>query len=108
MNREREPRLKREWELTTADLNRMDLNRPEKKPGKQPVWKFDRRHGKLERDSRGGIDWWRYRSKVLEFNVDVIWASTVPRKREDASLRPLCSHSAFSEGIRDLELTGED
>ena len=59
MNHEREPQLKREWELTTAGLNRMDLNRHGKKPSKPPVWKFDKKHGKLARDSRGGLDWCR-------------------------------------------------
>ena len=35
------------------------------KPGKKPEWKWDKKHGKLERNSKGGIDWWRYCAEVV-------------------------------------------
>ena len=36
-------------------------------PGKKPVWKWNKKNGKLSRDtSKGGIDWYRYYKKILE------------------------------------------
>ena len=109
MNNEREPRLRCEWELTTAGLNRMDLNRPGKKPGKQPVWKFDRRHGKLERDSRGGIDWWRYRPKVLEPLLIPYYKANGLTVQEDGApshIKAINQELVFDEGLQRLDWPG--
>jgi len=54
LNDELEPIKKAEWE---AGLKRTR--------GPKPVWKWDERHGKLQRSKRGGIDWFRYWSEVL-------------------------------------------
>ena len=35
-------------------------------PGKKPVWKWNKKTGKLVRDSQGGIDWYRYYRYILE------------------------------------------
>ena len=35
-------------------------------PGKKPVWKWNKKTGKLVRDSQGGIDWYRYYRCILE------------------------------------------
>ncbi len=32
---------------------------------RKPEWKWDKAHGKLVRDGKGGIDWYRYQNKVL-------------------------------------------
>lgn len=65
LNGEREPELKAQWELDVGFRRGLDLKRPGKVPGRQPVWKFDKAHGKLERSKKGGIDWWRYRNDIL-------------------------------------------
>lgn len=44
----------------------MNLSQPGKTPGKQPKWSFNEKTGKLVRKGKGGIDWYRYRKKVLE------------------------------------------
>ena len=36
------------------------------KGGKTPTWKFSKAQGRLVRDNKGGIDWWRYRKEILE------------------------------------------
>ena len=35
-------------------------------PGKKPVWKWNKKNGKLVRDSSGGIDWYRYGKLILQ------------------------------------------
>ena len=63
MNKEREPELKATWELKTH-MARIRLRA--RVPGRKPQWKFDKAHGLLERDTTGGIDWWRYRHEILQ------------------------------------------
>ena len=29
-------------------------------PGREPAWNWNWTNGRLERNSKGGIDWWRY------------------------------------------------
>ena len=36
-----------------------------RKGGKQATWKWDKDHGKIERDSKGGIDWYRYQKVIV-------------------------------------------
>lgn len=62
LNQQLEPQKKLEWELQTG-VRRLGLRN---KPGAQPRWKWDKKHGKLVRDGKGGIDWWRYQSEVLK------------------------------------------
>lgn len=61
VNRELEPILKAEWELNTP-FSRLGLRN---QPGRKPQWKWDKKHGKLERGSGTGIDWWRYCRQVV-------------------------------------------
>jgi hypothetical protein len=62
MNEELEPRCREEWELNTA-MRRVGLRN---KPGVKPQWNWTKESGKLVRETgKGGIDWWRYQSKVL-------------------------------------------
>ena len=55
LNQLLEPDAKAAWELETAMANMRLRNRG----GRKPVWKWDKRHGKIVRDGKGGIDWWR-------------------------------------------------
>ena len=57
LNQELEPICKQEWELSTS-ISRMNLRG--RVPGRQPVWHWNEKNGHLERDSKEGIDWWRY------------------------------------------------
>ena len=52
INAELEPILKEEWELLTL-FRRMGLRN---KPGRKPVWKWNKSHGKLERREGTGIN----------------------------------------------------
>lgn len=56
LNKEREPRLQAEWELRN-DMNRLGLR---VRPGRRAKWRFDDKTGKLTRNGKGGIDWYRY------------------------------------------------
>jgi hypothetical protein len=61
LNEELEPLAKAEWELNNA-MNRLGLcNRP----GRKPQWRFNKKNGKLDRGKKGGIDWYRYQTKIL-------------------------------------------
>ena len=57
LNRELEPIYKQEWELSTG-LSRMRLRG--NMPDREPVWHWNKKNGRLERDSKGGIDWYWY------------------------------------------------
>ncbi len=57
MNAAIEPEVRAEWELSTA-ANRLRLDN--NVPGQKPQWKFTKENGAYVRDSKGGIDWWRY------------------------------------------------
>jgi len=69
LNAEMEPTICEEWELATA-MSRAGLRN---KRGKKPVWKWDKKHGKLVRGEGGGIDWWRYCSKVVIPKLIPFW-----------------------------------
>ncbi|EED15724.1 hypothetical protein TSTA_051610 [Talaromyces stipitatus ATCC 10500] len=61
INREREKVAREEWELNGA-FSRLQL-RP--RPGRKPTFRFTAKNGKLVRNSKGGIDWYRYQKEVL-------------------------------------------
>ena len=53
--------MKAEWELNNA-VRRLALNNL---GGVKPQWRWDKDHGKIERRTRGGIDWFRYQKQIL-------------------------------------------
>jgi hypothetical protein len=53
---------KQEWELETA-MRRVHITRNAR--GRKPQWKFTKATGKLVRDGKGGIDWYRYQKEIL-------------------------------------------
>ncbi len=58
-----EPEVRAEWELSTeANQLRLDSNVLSQKP----KWNFTKKNGAYLQDSKGGIDWWRYRIVILE------------------------------------------
>jgi hypothetical protein len=62
LNRILEPAMKTQWELTSG-VRRLGLRN---KPGKKPIWKWNKTNGKLVREGKkGGIDWWRYQQTIL-------------------------------------------
>ncbi|KAI7762256.1 hypothetical protein LZL87_006651 [Fusarium oxysporum] len=62
MNEELEPVMKEKWELENG-MRRLGLRNL---PGKKPEWSWNKANGKLMREGKkGGIDWWRYRMKIL-------------------------------------------
>jgi hypothetical protein len=60
-NKELEPILRDEWELNTS-MGRLGLVT---KRGRKAQWRWNKKNGKLVRDSKGGVDWYRYQTKVL-------------------------------------------
>lgn len=56
MNRAREQDARQEWELNNT-FSRLRL---EPRRGRKPTFKFTAKLGKLERNGKGGIDWYRY------------------------------------------------
>lgn len=54
-----EPLMRAQWDLNTQ-MRRLGLRN---KPGKKPQWSWNKKNGKLVRDGKSGIDWYRY-SKV--------------------------------------------
>jgi len=62
LNETLEPIMKEQWELNNG-FSRLGLRN---KPGRKPVWRWTEKNGKLVRNGKkGGIDWWRYQSKIL-------------------------------------------
>lgn len=57
MNDKLEPDLRASWELETA-MRRVQLRR--RPGGRVPQWSFTKANGKLIRDGKGGIDWYRH------------------------------------------------
>lgn len=53
LNAELEPIMKQEWELTDAGMARVGLRNSS---GRKPQWKWDKKHGKLERGNGKGND----------------------------------------------------
>ena len=48
--------MRSEWELNTL-MGRLGLVT---KRGKKPQWRWNKTNGKFVRESKGGIDWYRY------------------------------------------------
>ncbi len=63
MNAAIKPEAQAEWELSTA-ANRLRLD--SNVPGRKPQQNFTKENGAYIRDSKGGINWWRYRIVILE------------------------------------------
>ncbi|GFF59718.1 predicted protein [Aspergillus udagawae] len=63
LNQKLEPIRKAEWELNTS-MARLKL-RNGRAPGRAPTWKWNKKNGLLSRDSKGGVDWYRYYKEVL-------------------------------------------
>lgn len=57
-----EPICKEEWEIENS-MRRLRITR--NIPGRKPTWQWNKKNGKLVRDSKGGIDWYRYYKCVL-------------------------------------------
>jgi hypothetical protein len=62
INAELEPIAKAEWEINTA-MRRIGLCNL---GGKKPVWKWDKKQGKLIRGDGKGVDWYRYATYILK------------------------------------------
>jgi hypothetical protein len=62
MNKELEPLLKEQWELSNG-ISRLNLRQQPK--GRKPRWQFNSKTGKLSRSGSGGIDWYRYQKLIL-------------------------------------------
>jgi len=61
LNKELEPVIRAEWELNKP-MERLGLRT---KRGRKPQWRWNKKNGKLVRDSKGGIDWYRYQKHIL-------------------------------------------
>ena len=61
MNKELEPLMREEWELSNG-IRRLNLRQL---PGPKPVFRWNKQTGKLARGSKGGIDWYRYQKVIL-------------------------------------------
>ncbi len=61
LNEELEPILRDAWELESK-MGRLSLVT---RSGRKPQWKWNKRNGKLARGGGGGIDWYRYQTKIL-------------------------------------------
>ena len=61
-----EPLMRAEWELSTG-VQRMKLRGQSK--GKKPQWRWNKKNGKLVRDSKGGIDWYRYGKLIVHLKI---------------------------------------
>ncbi|KAK4096027.1 hypothetical protein N658DRAFT_528039, partial [Parathielavia hyrcaniae] len=61
LNEELEPVMKREWGLQNG-MKRLSLRNL---PGKKPEWRWNKDTGKLSRDGKGEINWYRYQNTIL-------------------------------------------
>lgn len=61
LNEVLKPDVKADWEAKQEALR---VSR-KGKGGRRAVWKWDKSHGKIVRDGRGGIDWYRYQQYIL-------------------------------------------
>jgi transposase len=61
LNEELEPKMKEQWELSNG-MRRLNLRQL---PGPKPVWRWNKKNGKLARSLKGGIDWYRYHYTIL-------------------------------------------
>jgi hypothetical protein len=85
MNAENEAQFKEEWEAQelAQQLDRLDIGPPRRGRPRQPrQWKFTAKTGKLQRKGKGGVDWWRYQTQVLEPKL-------IPFAKECLKDRPL-------------------
>ena len=66
-NKALEPVAKRLWmQKVKADRLKYIQEHNGRVPGgRAPVWEWDARHGKLTRNSKGGIDWYRYAKYII-------------------------------------------
>ena len=65
VNNENEAAAQEEWELATA-MQRLDINRAGKPPGKALQWRFNAKTGAVtQKSGKGGIGWWRYQREIL-------------------------------------------
>jgi transposase len=60
LNAALEPLAKAKWEREQARKRAL-----RRRGGRRAVWKFDKRHGAIDRGGRGGIDWYRYQTNIL-------------------------------------------
>jgi transposase len=67
LNQQLEPIRQAEWELNTS-MARLKL-RNGRAPGRAPIWKWNKKNGLLSRDSKGGVDWYRYYKVVFSFSM---------------------------------------
>ena len=65
MNEALEPSAKVAWELATEMEKKLDLNLRGKPRGRKPKWSWNQKNGRLVRRQGTGVDWYRYRTKVL-------------------------------------------
>ena len=78
LNKQLEPVMKAEWELTTG-MRRTGLRNL---GGTKPKWRWDAKHGKLEREiAKGGIDWYRYQTVVVQPKL-IPFAKECEKKRK--------------------------
>lgn len=61
LNEELEPVLRDAWELESR-LGRLSLVT---RSGRKPQWRWNKKNGKLARGGKGGVDWYRYQTKIL-------------------------------------------
>ena len=66
LNQEREQELRTQWELGEGGIARIGLRN---RPGRKPQWSFTKARGKLIRDSKGGVDFWRYYTEVVKLHL---------------------------------------
>ena len=58
-------------------------------PGREPAWNWNWTNGRLERNSKGGIDWWRY-NKVsflpnpIEYSTNLLLLLGGPSSETDS------------------------
>lgn len=62
LNAELEPKCREEWELYNG-VRRCKLSTRSR--GRKPTWRWSQKTGMLARRNGNGIDWWRYRQKIL-------------------------------------------
>jgi hypothetical protein len=61
MNEDLEAVMREEWEISNG-IRRLHLHQL---PGPKPIWRWNKKSGKLTRGSKGGIDWYRYQKTIL-------------------------------------------
>lgn len=61
INKSLEPKMREEWELRTG-ISRLGLRNRE---GPKPIWRWSKKNGKLVRNGKGGVDWWRYQHHII-------------------------------------------